>query len=76
MIDTTIYDNLLSTLDTTIAQQKIELERLMIEAKKEGQDLVELENLKNLTNSIQTALNNKDLDALNKIIADANNTKG
>ncbi len=76
MIDTTIYDNLLSTLDTTIAQQKIELERLMIEAKKEGQDLVELENLKNLTNSIQIALNNKDLDALNKIIADANNTKG
>lgn len=76
MIDTTIYDNLLSTLDTTIAQQKTELERLMIEAKKEGQNLVELENLKNLTNSIQTALNNKDLDALNKIIADANNTKG
>lgn len=76
MIDTTIYQDLLSTLDKTIAQQKIEVEKLIINAEKEGQDVVELQNLKRLADDVQNALNEKDLNALNKIISDASNIKG
>jgi uncharacterized coiled-coil protein SlyX len=72
MIDNSIYDNILSTLDKGIADQKMRVEKLMLEAKSNGVDTSEIEKLNELTISVQTALQNKDVNALNQILANAN----
>jgi uncharacterized coiled-coil protein SlyX len=72
MIDNSIYENILSTLDKDIADQKMQVEKLMLEAKSNGVDTSEIEKLNELTISVQTALQNKDVNALNQILANAN----
>lgn len=71
MINT--YTDFLAVLEKNISEHKVEVEKLVLEAKKNGLDTSEAEKLTELTATIKNAIQNKDVESLNKIVADANN---
>lgn len=73
MIEIGTYENFLKMLETTISEQKIHVERMMIDCENE-EDKKKIQELKIMTSTIEEALKNKDIDTLNKIISDANSS--
>jgi len=72
MVEIGTYENFLKMLETTISEQKIHIERMMIDCENE-EDKSKIQELKTMTSTIEEALKNKDIDTLNKIISDASN---
>lgn len=73
MVEIGTYENFLKQLENTISEQKIHIERMMIQAETE-EDKSKVQELKAITSTIEEALNNKDVESLNKIISDASNS--
>lgn len=73
MVEIGAYENFLKMLETTISEQKIHIERMMIDCENE-EDKNKIQELKTMTSTIEEALKNKDIDTLNKIISDASNS--
>lgn len=73
MVEIGTYENFLKQLENTISEQKIHIERMMIQAETE-EDKSKIQELKSITSTIEEALNNKDVESLNKIINNASNS--
>jgi hypothetical protein len=76
MVNEEVYQSILNQLEVSISEHKKEVERLMLNIKSDDENFSEMIRLKQLTSDIENALKSKDVDALTKIIKDANIING
>jgi len=68
------FSKLLEEMHSNIDVVKYQLDNAMLQAE-DTIDKVELDKLRNLSDKLDLALKNKDIESLNQILKDANKTK-